>query len=186
MPFHEGRTGRAPTLMKIFGASSDLAVHLDRMRPGEARVAPDEAQVLRPGDPLVQAIDRLPDDGVLARLHRLHVDADRTDADAVVGGAPGNVRGAGARHQRLGRDAAVVDAGAAEVLALDQRRLHAGLGQADGEGRSGLAAADDDRVVASAHAWVPPWASRSSSPQAAEFASQASRYDPGPVTASSR
>ena len=42
------RPARPPTLMKIFGASSDLAVHLDRVRPGEARVAPDEAQVLVP------------------------------------------------------------------------------------------------------------------------------------------
>jgi hypothetical protein len=157
-----------------------LAVHLDRMRPGEARLAPEEAQVLRPGDPLVEAVDRLLDDGILARLHRLHVDADRPDLDAVVGGAPGDVGGAGARHQGLGRDAAIVDAGAAKVLALDQHRLHAGFGEADGERRCGLAAADDDRVVRRAHACSSlgsrlPWASRPSSSQAGECARQGSR-----------
>ena len=42
MPGQSAATGRPPTLMKIFGASSDLAVHLDRVRPDEARMAADE------------------------------------------------------------------------------------------------------------------------------------------------
>ena len=71
--------------------------------------------------------------------------------DAVVAGAPRDVRGARAGDQRLGRDAAVVDAGAAEVLALDQRRLQTGLGEPDRERRAGLAGADHDRVVRGGH-----------------------------------
>ena len=72
---------------------------------------------------LLDALVRDPHDRVLARLDRLHVDPDRPfDHDAEVGGAARDVGRAGARDQRLGRDAAVVDAGAAEALALDDRR----------------------------------------------------------------
>ena len=133
----------------------DRAVDLDRVRADEAGMAPDQAQVLRPADPLVEAFDRLADHRVLARLHRLHVDAHRPGIHPPVGGAPGDVGGAGARDQGLGRDAAVVDAGAAEVLALDERGLHARFGQAHRERRCGLAAADHDRVVGSAHRGTP-------------------------------
>ena len=70
--------------------------------------------------------------------------------DAELGAAPRDVRGVGARDQRLGRHAAGVDAGAAEQLALDQRDRHAGGGQPAGERRPGLAGADDDRVEGAA------------------------------------
>ena len=87
--------------------------------------------------------------------------------DAVFGGAAGEVRGVGAGDQRLGRHAAGVDAGAAEQLALDERDLHPGAGQAAGERRAGLAGADDDGVeVASCSAdpmsTAPPMATASS------------------------
>ena len=54
-----------------------LAADLDRVRAGEARVAPEHAQVRRAGEPFAQPVDRIRDDRVLARLDRLHVDADR-------------------------------------------------------------------------------------------------------------
>ena len=68
--------------------------------------------------------------------------------DAEIGGAARQVGGIGAGDQRLGRDAAGVDAGAAEELALDERDGHARGGQPAGQRRSGLAGADDDRVEA--------------------------------------
>jgi hypothetical protein len=124
------------------------AVHLDRVRPGEARLAPDEREVRGSRDPIRERLDRLADDAVLARRHFLHVDAHRpAEMDAALGRAPHDVRGAGARDERLGRDAGVVDAGASEVLALDQRGAHSRLGEAHGEERAGLAGADHDRVV---------------------------------------
>ncbi len=87
-----------------------------------------------------------------ARLDAGHVDADRRiDHNAEIGAAPREMRGIGAGHQRLGRHAAGVDAGAAEQVALDHRHRHAGGGQPPGERRPGLSGADDDRVEAPAH-----------------------------------
>ena len=51
--------------------------------------------------------------------------------DAVFGRAARHMRNLGAGDQRLRRRAAVVDAGAAEMCALDQRDLPSGLGQLD-------------------------------------------------------
>ena len=70
--------------------------------------------------------------GVSARI--VHRDG-AVDGDAKLGRAPRHVGGAGARHQRLGRNAAVVDAGAAKALALDDRDFHAGARQARRERR---------------------------------------------------
>ena len=66
--------------------------------------------------------------------------------DAELGGVAGRPGGAGAGHQRLGGRAAIVDAGAAQMLALDQRDLLAGAGQPRREERPGLAGTDDDGV----------------------------------------
>jgi hypothetical protein len=75
---------------------------------------------------LEQALDaagELGDDGVLARDHRRHVDLRRADRDALCGEAVAGfleqVRG---MQQRLGRNAADVQAGAAEA------RLALGIG----------------------------------------------------------
>ena len=76
----------------------------------------------------------------------MSIDGGPLEDDAVVGGAPGEVRGVGAGDERLGRHAAGVDAGAAEQLALDEGDFHAGAGQPAGERRTGLAGADDDGV----------------------------------------
>jgi hypothetical protein len=47
------------------------------------------------------------------------------------------MRGARARDQRLGRDAAGVDAGAADQPAFDDRGFPAGAAQPDGQRRTG-------------------------------------------------
>ena len=95
-----------------------------------------------------QPVARLRDDRVLARLDPLHVDADLAgDRYAVFGRPPRRLRRIGARHQRLGRRAAGVDAGAADEIALDDRDLHAGAGQPQCQSRPGLTGANYDRVV---------------------------------------
>ena len=130
--------------------------HGDRARPGEAGVAPDQLEPGGAAQPARQAVDRLGDDAILARLHRLQVDTHRAvDEHAVVGGPARHVGGAGAGDHRLGGDAAVVDAGTAEMLALDQGGLHAGRGEAGGQEGAGLAAADDDGVVGVGHGFAP-------------------------------
>jgi hypothetical protein len=71
-------------------------------------VALDQRDVRRILEPVRHAAVRLRDDLVLPRLDARHVDADRTlDHDAEVACAARDVRGAGARDQRLRRDATV-------------------------------------------------------------------------------
>ena len=83
-------------------------------------------QLLHAVEPVFDAFVRLAHDRVLARLDALHVDADRAvDDDAEVRGAPRHVGRARAGDERLGGNAPVVDAGAAEALALDDRGLAA-------------------------------------------------------------
>ena len=84
-------------------------------------------------------------DAVGARLQLRIIDPDVRRRDAEIGAA-GEMGGISARHHRLGRNAAGVDAGPADEVALDQRHRHARPGQAPGQRRPGLAGADDDRV----------------------------------------
>ena len=88
------------------------------------------------------------DNAILARLDRLHVDRDiAADTDAVIGGAPCDMCRAGTRDQCFGRDAAGVDAGAAEVFAFDERNRAAGFCEPHRERRAGLTAADEDSAA---------------------------------------
>lgn len=54
---------------------------------------------------------------------------------------------AGVGNERLGRDAASVDTGTAEPLALDNRHSHSCARQPDGERRPGLPCADNNRLI---------------------------------------
>ena len=95
----------------------------------------------------LHAIARRCHDRILARLDGFHVDRDRpADGDAVVGMAARQMRRIGACHHRLGRRAAIVDAGAAEVSTLDHRDLAPGRNEAAGKRRSGLTGPDDDGI----------------------------------------
>ncbi len=131
-------------------------VDADRARALEAAVALDQRHVRRVAQPVRHAAVRLRDDLVLARLDPRHVDADRTvDHDAEVAGAACDVGGPRARDQRLGRNAADVDARAADALALEDRRLAARRREPHGQRRTCLPGADDDRVEALGHASTP-------------------------------
>src|SRR4029077_13776810 len=55
------------------------------------------------------------------------------------------------RHQRLRWDAAVIDTGAAESLALDNRHLHSCVCQPNRKRRSCLASANNDRIIFGCH-----------------------------------
>ncbi len=116
----------------------------------------DDGDTGRVPQPLGDALARRTDDVVLAGLDRGHVDAHaRRDDDTPASGRARHVRRAGARNQRLRRNAAVVDAGATEALALDDRRPASGLREAHRERRSRLARTDDNRVVTVAHDDLP-------------------------------
>ena len=73
------------------------------------------------------------------------------------------VRRVGARHERLGRHAPGIDAGAAEVFAFDQRHLHAGGDEASHQWRPGLPGPDHDRIEMAGHGSHPMWLNRGTS-----------------------
>ena len=95
----------------------------------------------------------------LALLHRRHVEAELAHLDAVraeLGLRP--VIELGGFEQRLGRDAAGVEAGAAEGVAaveilpfVDARGLELVLGRADRAGVAGRTGTDDDDVELLGH-----------------------------------
>ncbi len=121
-------------------------------RTFEARLALDQRDVRRLADPFADVGVRLRDDRILARLDPCHVDPNRpVEYDAEIGGATRDMGGTRARDQRLGGNAADVDAGAADQLALDDRGFAAGIAQPDGQRRAGLPGADDDRIVRLRH-----------------------------------
>jgi hypothetical protein len=89
---------------------------------------------------------------VLSRLDQPHIDAHPAiDHNAEIRGAARRVSGVGARHHRLGRNAAGADAGAAEQLPFHDRDLHARGGQAVRQKRPGLSGSDDDCVKLPGH-----------------------------------
>jgi hypothetical protein len=97
----------------------------------------------------VEAAGVLGHDLVLALEHRRQVDLDRTELEAVFGGVLlGEDDVLGGVEQGLARDAADVEAGAAEGGALlDERDLQAELGGAEGAHVAAGAGADDDEIV---------------------------------------
>src|ERR1044071_734803 len=124
-------------------------------RPGsrKASVTLVYGRALQPAHPFLHAAARLGDDLVLAGLDPLHIDVElAANLKTVFAAARGKARGVGARHHGLGGRAAVVHAGAAELVALDHRDFHSRASEARSEGGTSLAGADDDGVEAGRHA----------------------------------
>jgi len=76
----------------------------------------------------------------------LHAITAAMSTKTTIGPPPRQMCKARAGHHRLGRRAPVVDAGATEMLALDQRHAAPGCGQTRTQERTGLAGPDDDGV----------------------------------------
>ena len=113
----------------------------------EACVAGEDGAVGHAAEPVLDAGAGFEEDLVFAGFDGLHVDGEAAgDGDAVEGGAACHLRGVGAGDEGLGGDAAGVDAGSAEELALDEGDLLAGFGEASCERGTGLAGPDDDGV----------------------------------------
>src|SRR5207244_10865717 len=93
---------------------------------------------------------------VFTRLYPFHIDVDRRgNGDAVLGGAPRQMRGVGARHQGFGWNATGVDTCATEQLSFYDSDFHPSFGEAGSERRSSLAGANDERVKSSGHKFSP-------------------------------
>ena len=143
--------------VSLQGALARIASdYIDGARPGETRLAPQQRDVLHAGNPGRKAVARLPDDAVLARLDGPHVDLDVARTESVLAAAARHMDRARAADQRLGGNAADVDAGAAEQLPLDDGGAQAFGAQARGKRGACLPGTDDDGIVAFDHA-VAPW-----------------------------
>jgi hypothetical protein len=127
--------------------STTSQIHRDAHSADEAGLPEDELDIGGFLQTLLAPAAEAPDDHALALEDAAHVDLDGAGFHAVVRPAPRQIRDAPARHHRFGGRAADVDAGAADVLALDHRDLPAGASKCDGERLAGLAGADDDCVV---------------------------------------
>ena len=93
---------------------------------------------------------RRPTTRVLVLVDAGHVDALERGLHAELRALAGVVGELGGVQQRLGRDAAVVQAGAAHLVRLDQGDGHAQLGGAQGGGVAAAASAQDDDVESGA------------------------------------
>ncbi len=123
------------------------ALDFDLARPGEPPAAADPVDLVL----LEQELDALGvgvDDVLLALLDAHHVEGGRGDVDAEVVGLADLVEHRRRLQQRLGRDAAALQARAAELgVLLDHRHLEPELTGADAGDVAAGAAADDDHVV---------------------------------------
>ena len=108
---------------------------LDGVRAGEPALALDDRDPAGL-DQAGEALEEPGDDAVLVGVHAGHVDALERGPDAELLALAGAVGDLGRVQQCLGRDAAEVEAGAAELALLDQRDAHAELGRAQ---RAGVA-----------------------------------------------
>jgi hypothetical protein len=124
-PGSSGRRGRTPVSSTTSGASCSSPVPsraVTRSRRGPTNRASPRRSVTPASRSRRSPRPELLHDALLAVTHRGPARPRRGELDAVVGAASRQVRHPGAGHQRLGRHAAGVDAGAAEQMPLDQRR----------------------------------------------------------------
>ena len=102
----------------------------------------DAARLDQSGEALEEPVDDL----VLVGVDARHVDAVEGGRDAELAGLAGRVGDLGGVQQRLGRDAAHVEAGASEVALLDQSDLEPQLGRSQGTGVSARTSPEDEDV----------------------------------------
>jgi len=107
---------------------------LDCLRPCEMGFTFDQVEpVLRQAARIV--LPRAGDHGPFALAHRGQVHRYRTNTHAILRAAARLVGQARAGNHRLGRGATRVDAGAAELVTLDERHFLARLRQLNGRNR---------------------------------------------------
>ena len=127
------------------GARVLLAVHLDGVRGDEAPGALDIRDVAALHQTL-KALVEPADDAIAVLVHLDHVDAVQRGVHAEVGALTGAVGDLCRVEQCLGRDAAAVQAGAAELVLVDEDDGHAKLARAERAGVAAAAATEDDEV----------------------------------------
>ena len=151
-PAMRGRAGRAPVLMKMVSAVNvrvppALSLHLDDFRAGEMRFAENELDILGVFQSTLVPRAEVVHDCLLAPVNLPQVNADRPAANAVVGGAPGQVSDSRAGDHGLRRCAADIDTGAADMLTLYDGCFPSSLGECNGKRRSCLSRPYHDGII---------------------------------------
>ena len=134
-------------MIVLFAPIVSGAVDDDRLAILERRRARELLDAVG-GQQLLHAAAQLVDDLVLAADHRRVVEGRAADGDAERRGVADMGEGLGRGDQRLGRDAAEVQARPAEAFALDDGDGRAELRGADGGGIAAGSRADDYDVKA--------------------------------------
>ena len=136
-----GAGGEHDVLAGVLGA-----VDGHRARTGQRAGALDDGDAARL-DQAGEALEKPLDDLVLVGVDATHVDAVEGGGDAELGGLTrgvGHLRGV---QERLGRDAAHVEAGASQVALLDQADTQPQLGSSQGAGVTAGTSPEDEDVV---------------------------------------
>src|SRR5262249_1364830 len=127
-----------------------LELHFDGALVDEPTATLDERRLVR----LEQSADatrHLLDDAALPVLHLVRVDVDATDRDARIRHVLRLLEEVSVGDQRLRRDAAPVDAHAADLFLLDASNGEAELTGTNGTGITARAAPEDQDVVGRFH-----------------------------------
>ena len=146
-----GATGSEPAAMIALAKRTMRralgGLDCERVRRGELALAADDRHLALARE-RGQAAGQALDDALLQAAHAVEVDAGRAEGDAVRGHGGGLVDHFGDMQQRLGRDAADVEADAAQRrAALDQHDLLAEIGGAEGGGVAARARAEHQHVA---------------------------------------
>ena len=127
-----------------------VPVHLDGVGRDEDPRSGDDADLARLDDGLEAPVE-LGDDGALVPQDLAPVDGRLAGEDPEVPRRADVVHDLGGMQEGLGRDAAPVQAGPTDLVALDEADAQTELGGAQGAGVAGVAAAEDRHINRFSH-----------------------------------
>src|SRR5262249_29429564 len=145
------RGTRAGIDEKVFGGQglliATLESHFNGFRAGESGFTEDQIQVGGLLDARLAAVAKAVHDIPLAFPHFAQIYADSSGVNSVIRSPARKIRYATARHHGFGWRAALVDACAANMYALDEGSSHACLPKCDGQRCTTLSRTDNDCVA---------------------------------------
>src|ERR1017187_1688424 len=113
---------------------------------GETGLAEDQLKIRRFFDASLAASAKAVHDIALALPDTLHVDADVSGVNTIISASPRQIRDAGAGDHGLRGSAPFIDAGAADMFALDECGAHPGFSQGCAKRCTGLPRADHNGI----------------------------------------
>src|SRR6266404_1318695 len=113
----------------------------------EARFAKDHVEVRCFLQTLLAAVAKAVHNVALSLAHPRHINSNITRIHAILFAPPSQIRDAPARHHRLRRRAALIDASSTYMAPLDERRPQSRTRKRYGQRRAPLPRADHNRLV---------------------------------------